>query len=171
MDSNNFVDVVFDDWNYRTKESINNIKNDFKLLFIIFGIFTFITLVGMFFSIYVMLFFAIAFIADITILIEYLKILNNHLVITFDAIYITNFFNKTKKYIMDYKTLSLEIKQSVKRGGGMWLKFFENDKLLFKYEDMLNFPVSCGDKLTEWAKAIKSLKIPIKDKKGFYDQW
>ena len=72
---------------------------------------------------------------------------------------------------MDYKTLSLEIKQSVKRGGGMWLKFFENDKLLFKYEDMLNFPVSCGDKLTEWAKAIKSLKIPIKDKKGFYDQW
>lgn len=53
----------------------------------------------------------------------------------------------------------------------MWLKFFENDKLLFKYEDMLNFPVSCGNKLTEWAKAIKSLKISIKDKKGFYDQW
>lgn len=163
--------IVFDDWNYRTKEVINHRKKDFNLLFVLLGIFTFITIAGMFLSLYVILFLFLAVIADIALLLEYLKVKNNHLVITTESVYITNLFNKEKEYIVDYKTLSLKIKQSVKRGGGLWLKFYDKDKMLFKYEDMLNFPVSCGDKLTDWGKAIKSLEISIKDRRGFYDQW
>lgn len=162
--------VVFDDWQYRDKTVIKQIKQDYGLLFVLLGIFTLITIVVMFFSLYALLFFILAVIADICILFSYLKIMNNHLVITTEAIYITNLFKKEKEYIIDYKSLSLEIKQSVKRGGGLWLKFFKDDKLLLKYEDMLNFPIGCGDKLTDWGIAIKALKIPIKDRNRFYDQ-
>lgn len=165
------IEVVFDDWNYRIEMVIKQRKKDYKLLFILVGIFTFITILGMFFSIYVILFSALAVIALITLLLEYLKVMNNHLIITTEAIYITNLFKKEKEYFIDYKSLLLEVKQSIKRGGGLWLKFYKDGKLLFKYEDMLNFPIGCGDKLTDWGIAIKSLNIPIKDRNGFYNQW
>jgi hypothetical protein len=78
------------------------------------------------------------------------------------------FYNKIISYDSN---LSLEIKQSVKRGGGLLLKFYDGEKFILKYEDILNFPVMYGDKLTNYGEAIKSLGIPIKDKNGFYDQW
>ena len=53
------IEVVFDDWNYRIEMVIKQRKQDYKLLFILVGIFTFITILGMFFSIYVILFFAL----------------------------------------------------------------------------------------------------------------
>ena len=95
------IEVVFDDWNYRIEMVIKQRKKDYKLLFILVGIFTFITILGMFFSIYVILFSALAVIALITLLLEYLKVMNNHLIITTEAIYITNLFKKEKEYFID----------------------------------------------------------------------
>ena len=54
--------------------------------------------------------------------------MNNHLIITTEAIYITNLFKKEKEYLIDYKSLSLEVKQSIKRGGGLWIKFYKDGK-------------------------------------------
>lgn len=163
--------IVFDDWRYRNEMGLNYRKKDYKLSLVIMTVFSVITIIGMFISLYAIFFFILALLADTAVMLDYLKFKNHHLIITTEAIYITNLFKKEKEYIINYKNLLLEIKKSAKRGGGLWLKFYKDGKLLFKYEDMLNFPISCGDKLTDLGIAIKSLNIPVKDRNGFYDQW
>ena len=130
------------------------------------------SIVGMFFSLYAGCSLLLAIWASIVLLLDYWKVKNNHLVITKEAIYITNKYKETKEYLLDYKECTLEIRKSLKRGGGIWLKFYDkNGELLLKYEDMLNSPTMYGGRLLPWGEAIKSLQIPIVDKNNLYDLW
>ena len=91
---------------------------------------------------------------------------------TTDSIYVTNRFNNTNEYKVNYKDCILEIKKSAKRGGGIWMKFYDkNNTLLVKYEDMLNTPTMYGGKLLPWGEAIKSLEIQLIDNGNLYDLW
>lgn len=164
--------IVFDDWVYRNPNLLKNRKKDYLLCSILIWILELMSIVGMFFSFYACVPLLLAIWVNITLLFEYWKIKNNHLVITKEAIYVTNRFKKTKEYLLDYQACSLEIQRSGKRGGGIWLKFYDqNGKLLLKYEDMLNSPTMYGGKLLPWGKAIKSLQIPIVDKNDLYNVW
>ena len=164
--------IVFDDWQYRTKGIIENIKKDYRLCFALLLVFLIASIIGLFFSIYIVFMLFLAIYANVALLFQYLKIKNNHLVITTDSIYVTNRFNNTKKYKVNYKDCILEIKKSVKRGGGIWMKFYDkNNTLLVKYEDMLNTPTMYGGKLLPWGEAIKSLEIQLIDKGNLYDLW
>ena len=163
--------VVFDDWIYRPKNILTSIKKDYFLCFIPIWMFTLISFVSVLFEIYLIFIFALAIFANIVLVFQYLKIKNNHLVITDNSIYVTNRFNKTKKYDINYKECVLEIKKSIKRSGGIWMKLYDkNKKLLLKYEDMINTPTMYGGKLLPFGVAIKLLEIPIIDN-GLFDLW
>lgn len=140
--------IVFDDWLYRPKALIKQKKAEYLVFFILLWILFLASVIGMLFSLYSLLFLSLSICANIGLMLEYLKIRNHHLVITDQAIYMTNRFNKTKKYLLNYKDCSLEIKESVKRGGGIWMKFYDpKGTLLLKYEDMLNTPTMYGGRL------------------------
>lgn len=161
--------IVFDDWLYRPEDAIKRRKKAYFICFIPVCILNLMCLIGLFFSLYVLFCFALAIWVDIVWLLEYLKIKNQHLVITEHAIYVTDRFHVTKKYLLDYKDCSLELKQSVKRGGGVWLKFYDkNGQLLLKYEDMLNRPARYDGKILPFGEAIKSLQIPLADKDDLF---
>ena len=148
------------------------IRKDYRLCFVFLLVFLIASIVGLFFSIYIVFMLFLAIYANVALLFQYLKIKNNHLVITTDSIYVTNRFNKTKEYKVNYKDCILEIKQSVKRGGGIWMKFYDkNNTLLVKYEDMLNAPTMYGGKLLPWGEAIKSLGIQLIDKGNLFKLW
>ena len=165
-------EIVFDDWMYRHPNSLKQRRIDYFLCAIPLCILTLVSIIGVFFTLYAGLFLLLAIWSDVVVLLEYLKVKNNHLIITKEAIYITNKFNMTNEYLLDYKECSLEIRKSLKRGGGIWLKFYDkNGKFLLKYEDMLNSPTMYGGKLLPWGEAIKSLQIPIVDKNNLYDIW
>ncbi len=164
--------IVFDDWIYRSETTVKQRKKDYFICFVPLWILAIISILGMFFSLYAIIPLVLAIFVNIVLLFEYWKVKNNHLIITKEAIYITNRFNVTKKHLLDYKKCSLEIKKSVKRGGGIWLKFYDKKgTLLLKYEDMLNSPTMYGGKLLPWGEAIKSLQIPIVDKNDIYNLW
>ena len=164
--------MVFDDWMYRNPDLLKHRRKDYFVCFISVWILGLVSIVGMFFSLYSVCCLFLAIYVNMGLLLEYLKVKNNHLIITKKAIYITNRFKRTKEYLLDYKECSLEIQKSVKRGGGIWLKFYDkNGKFLLKYEDMLNRPTMYGGKLLPWGEAIKSLQIPIEDKNNLYNLW
>jgi len=161
--------IVFDDWLYRSENAIKRRKKEYFICLIPVCILNLMCLIGLFFSLCVLVVFVLAIWVDIVLLLEYLKIKNQHLVITEQAIYVTDRFHITKKYLLDYKDCSLELRQSVKRGGGIWLKFYnKNGKLLLKYEDMLNRPARYDGKILPLGEAIKSLQIPLIDKNDLF---
>ena len=164
--------IVFDDWIYRSETTVKQRKKDYFICFVPLWTLAIISILGMFFSLYAIIPLVLAIFVNIVLLFEYWKVKNNHLIITKEAIYITNRFNVTKKHLLDYKKCSLEIKKSAKRGGGIWLKFYDKKgTLLLKYEDMLNSPTMYGGKLLPWGEAIKSLQIPIVDKNDIFNLW
>lgn len=164
--------IVFDDWVYRPDLSIKQRKKEYLICFIPLWMLILVSVIGVFFSLYSLLFLVLAIYANLILLLEYLKIKNNHLIITEHAIYVTNRFNVTKKYLLNYKDCSLEIKKSIKRGGGIWMKFYDKKgNFLLKYEDMLNTPTMYGGKLLPWGEAIKSLQIPLVDKNELFNLW
>ena len=87
--------IIFDDWQYRPKGIIENIKKDYCLCFVLLLVFLIASIVGLFFSIYIVFMLFLAIYANVALLFQYLKIKNNHLVITTDSIYVTNRFNNT----------------------------------------------------------------------------
>ena len=164
--------IVFDDWIYRSPNAVKNRRNGYLICSIFIWILELISIVSIFFSVYACFALLLAIGSNIVLLFEYWKVKNNHLIITKEAIYITNRFKITKKYLLNYQVCSLEIQRSIKRGGGIWMKFYDkNGKLLLKYEDMLNRPTMYGGKLLPWGEAIKSLQIPVVDKNDVYDLW
>nr|MDE6656855.1 hypothetical protein [Anaeroplasmataceae bacterium] len=99
-----------------------------------------------------------------SVYLEWLKVKNNHLVITKKSIFITNRFKKKKEYKVDLSNCYLALKPSVKRGGGIWLQFYDNqDNFICDYEDVFNHASLYGEEPTRWEEAIKELNIPIID--------
>ncbi len=157
--------VIFDDWDVREKGIYQSRKKQYSICFTGIIILNIILIIAAFFEWYFCFMLVISLIGMLWMVLEWLKVKNNHLVITQDAIYITNRFKKEFGYKIYYKKCKLEIKSSVKRGGGLFLKFYDsNDKLICKYEDMLNYVSGYKEKSTKWEKAVKSLNIPIIDK-------
>ena len=103
---------------------------------------------------------------------EYFKVKNGHLIITREAIYITNWLNKTTEYLLDYKELSLEILtlkeyKNANSPYGTILSFYDkNGEFLLKYKNW-NSNILVYDsetnvwKWTDFGELIKSLQIPI----------
>lgn len=161
--------VVFDDWQVREKNVFETRKKEYIFCLISIIVLTAISFVATILEWYLCIMLILVIICLFVFCLEWLKIKNNHLVIAEDTIYITNRFNKTKEYIVDYKDCKLELKKSVKRGGGKWLKFYGADnKLICKYEDMLNNASDYGSEPTKWEKSIKGLNIRIIDKEQIF---
>ena len=164
--------AIFDDWDFRPTSLMKNRKKDYIICLIPIIILFIASVIATIFEWYLCIFIILSLLALISIWLEWLKLKNNHLQITKDTIYITNRFNKIKEYVVDYKECKLELKESVKRGGGIWLRFLDkNNKLICKYEDMINSPTMYGGKLLPWGQALKSLGITIIDKNEIFNRW
>ena len=164
--------IIFDDWSLRPNGVTEQRKKDYLLCLIPLCFLNLFSLVLCFFYLAPLVFFIISLIALAILFFEYLKLKNAHLVITEEAFYVTNRFGKTKKYLLSYKNCSIVLAQSAKRGGGIWLKFYDQNKtLIFRYEDMLNIPALHNGQLTSYGKALSILQIPIQDPNDLFHKW
>ena len=165
--------VVYDDWNVRDQTHYNSICNTYKFLIYMCLFSTFIviaSLVYMLFA-YIDVWFAVVpvlalfIIADVEIYFKWLKVKKNHLVIKSSSIEITNLFNKTKEYIVNYKECELVLKPTFQRNNGIRLTFIDtNGRKVCTYVYMINKGSLLGFPLNDWEKALKSLGIRLIDK-------
>ena len=103
-------------------------------------------------------------IVTVVVYLEWLKVKNNHLVIRTNQIEITNRFSKKVIYNIDYNNLKIKLEYSYKRGGGIFLSFYDsNFNYITRYEDMLNYPTPYGEKRNCWEETIKTLGLEIID--------
>ncbi len=148
-------EIIFDDWEYRSKINLKY-RNIELIVAIIIGIIFFIISIIVTFiekdAFFVIIF---ALIYSIIISGEWLRFKNGHLIITKDTIKITNRFNYTKIYFVNYKECILKLSPPSRRDG-IVLKFYDkNNKLICKYRDMLNYAADFKAELTDWEKALK----------------
>ena len=165
--------VVFDDWTVRNREYYVSRCNTYKFLFFMCLFFTLIIMacsVYMFFA-YIDTWFAtvpfliLFIIVDVSIYFEWLLVKNNHLVIKSSSIEITNLFNKTKEYIVNYKECELVLKPTFQIKNGIRLTFIDTSgRKVCTYVDMINKGSLLGFPLNDWEKALKSLGIRLIDK-------
>ena len=78
-----------------------------------------------------------------------------------------NRFNRSSVYDISLSDLKIELRYSFnRRSGGIVMKFYNNNKFICKYEDMINGASSFGEKETKWERKIKSLGFEIIDLSG-----
>lgn len=155
--------ILFDDWAVRRANAFKRRKLDsvicavpiaFLALFSVF-VMVFIT----FSAIFIL---ALALVVALCVWMQWLKIKNNHLIIMKDLVIITDRFGREKRYPILLGQCRLLLRHSYDRSGGIWLKFYDQeDRLICKYEDMLNHASGYGLEQTDWEKALKALNIKI----------
>lgn len=159
-------DILFDDWETRYDEALRSRKKAY-IFFLSYACITCLfSLVGSFFKWPLIMPFFIFLLVLISIILEWLKIKNNHLVIKNNQIEITNRFNKTRIYEINAKELVIMLRHSIfnRRSGGIVIKFYDSKKnFICKYEDMLNGAIPFGVKKTNWEKSIEALGVKIID--------
>ncbi len=157
--------ILFDDWKTRHSDVLKNRKKEYMITLIALIFVVLISIIGLFFHWGLIIFLIINLIGMVSIYIEWLKVKNNHLIIENNRIMITNKFNKTYSYDINFDDIILKIKLSFNiRSGGIILEFHDKlGKLICKYKDMLNYASSLGDKKTLWEEKILSLGIKVVD--------
>ncbi len=95
--------IIFDDWNQKPNTLLKTRKSDYKICLVFVVILLILSLQETIFECYFCFLIIHSLSALTGIWLEWLKIKNSHIQITRDTIYIINRFNKTKKYIIDYK--------------------------------------------------------------------
>ena len=159
-------DILFDDWETRYDAALEYRKKNYIFSLSLGCITCLFLLVGSFFKLSLIMPFFIFLLALISIILEWLKIKNNHLVIKNNQIEITNRFNKTRIYEINAKELVIMLRHSIfnRRSGGIVMKFYDSKKnLICKYEDMLNGITPFGVEKTNWVKSIEALGVKIID--------
>ena len=157
--------ILFDDWKTRRSDALKNRKNEYLIALITLIILLFISIFALFFHWGLIIFLIISLIGMVSIHIEWLQVKNNHLIIENNRIMITNRFNKTYSYDINFDDIILKIKLPFNiKSGGIILNFYnKSGKLICKYHDMLNCASSLGDKKTLWEEKILSLGIKVVD--------
>ena len=157
--------ILFDDWNIRRSNALKNRKKEYMISLIVIIILFFISFFGVFMHWMLVISLLISLIGLVSIYIEWLKVKNNHLIIEKNSIKITNRFNKTYSYDINFDDIILKITLPFNiRSGGIMLNFHnKSGKLICNYEDMLNYASSLGDEKTLWEEKILSLGIKIVD--------
>ena len=92
---------------------MKNRKKDYIICLIPIIILFIASVIATIFEWYLCIFIILSLLALISIRLEWLKLKNNHLQLTKDAIYVTNRFNKINEYIVDYKECKLELKKQL----------------------------------------------------------
>lgn len=156
--------ILFDDWKTRRSDTLKNRKNRYLISLITLIILLFISIFGLFFHWGLIIILIIILIGMVSIYIEWLQVKNNHLIIKNNRIMITNRFNKTYSYDINFDDIILKIKLPFINSGGIILNFYnKSGKLICKYHDMVNYASSLGDKKTLWEEKILSLGIKVVD--------
>ena len=156
--------ILFDDWKTRRSDTLKNRKNEYLIVLITLIILLFISIFGLFFHWGLIIILIIILIGMVSIYIEWLQVKNNHLIIKNNRIMITNRFNKTYSYDINFDDIILKIKLPFINSGGIILNFYnKSGKLICKYHDMVNYASSLGDKKTLWEEKILSLGIKVVD--------
>ena len=159
--------ILFDDWKTRNDKAFDYRRKDYVTSFITCLILVIISFIGIFIELGLIVFFVLSLIALIAVVLEWLKIRNSHLLIKKDSIVIWNRFNRSSVYDISLSDLKIELRYSFnKRSGGIVMKFYNNNKFICKYEDMINGASSFGEKETKWERKIKSLGFEIIDLSG-----
>lgn len=160
--------ILFDDWQTRCDDVLKHRRWAYTFCLIFFNILFLGLVIGAFFKLYLVVPLVLSFISLIAVLLEWMKVKNNHLVIKSNQLEITNRFNKTKIYKIHIYELSLVLKPPFyQRGGGIIMKFYDaKGNLICKYEDMFNRAAPWGFEKTNWEKSIEGLGIEIIDASG-----
>lgn len=173
---NNAEIIIFDDWAVRDQKQYKSIYKTYKFvlyMFLIINIFLFVLqLITLCFyewevslAVFVML--MIFSICDVFVYFGWLEIKHNHLIIKPYSIEITDKFNRTQVYFVNYKECELILYKDyhLTRRGGQILTFVDNNgRKVCRYIDVINTESILGNSLTEWEKALVSLGIPVVDK-------
>lgn len=160
-------DIIFDDWKTRNEKAFNFRRKNYVVSFITSLILVIISFIGIFIELGSIVLFVLSLIALIDVVLGWLKIRNSHLLIKKDSIVILNRFNRSSVYDISLSALKIELRSSFnRRSGGIVMKFYNNNKFICKYEDMINGASSFGEKETKWERKIKSLGIEIIDLSG-----
>jgi hypothetical protein len=156
--------LVFDDWLLRNEQAYNSRCRAYKFISVFSLIVLLITLV-LTFLYWDPVVFLLLFLLNLAVVsLEWLKIKNHHLRIYENTICITDRFGREKSYTVDYKSCTLALKKSASRSGGIWLLFYDKEqKLICKYEDMINHASYYGAVPTDWEQAVMDLQIPVAD--------
>ena len=157
--------ILFDDWAVRPDNAFNRRKKDYCWVLAAVCTMLVFSIVALFFVWPVIIVFVLSLISLISIILEWCKIKNHHLIIKENQIEVTNRFNKTTVYKINIKNMSLDLHTAlVRRGGGIKMIFFDSDSnLVCKYEDMLNRASLLGESKTDWEISIMALGIKIFD--------
>ena len=159
--------ILFDDWKTRNDKAFDFRRKNYVTSFITCLILVIISFIGIFIELGLIVFFVLSLIALIAVVLEWLKIRNSHLLIKKDSIVILNRFNRSSVYDISLSDLKIELRYSFnRRSGGIVMKFYNNNKFICKYEDMINGASSFGEKETKWERKIKSLGFEIIDLSG-----
>ena len=160
--------ILFDDWQTRNDDALKQRRGAYTFCLICLSILFLCSGVGAFFELALIAPLVLSFIALIAVLLEWMKVKNNHLVIKSNQLEITNRFNKTKIYKIHIYELSLVLKPPFyQRGGGIIMKFYDaKGNLICKYEDMFNRAAPWGFEKTNWEKSIEGLGIEMIDASG-----
>ena len=157
--------ILFNDWETRIPGAIKYRKKNYILSLLCTSVLFVMSIIGCIFYWEVIVFLLISAIVFIDVILEWLKIKNNHLIIKNNQIEITNRFNKIKIYKINIDNVILKIRSSFnRRSGGIIMIFLNQDnRQICKYEDMLNGASPLGDKKTLWEEKILSLGIKVVD--------
>lgn len=161
-------EVLFDDWQMRCEGVLSRRRVAYTVCIIITSILASSSFVGLFFEPALIVPLILSVIALASVVIEWQKIKNNHLIIRSNQIEITNRFNKTSIYKISIHELTLSLEHSFnRRSGGIIMKFYDTkDNLICKYEDMLNRAAPFGFEKTTWERSIEGLDIKMVDSSG-----
>ena len=156
--------LIFDDWLLRSEKVYNSRCKEYKFVFVFVLIALTLSLVLTIIYWHPVVFLLLFLLSLIAGVFEWLKIKNNHLRIYEGVICITDRFGREKSYTVDYKSCTLVLKKSANRSGGIWLLFYDKEqKLICKYEDMINHASYYGAVPTDWEQAVMDLQIKIVD--------
>lgn len=155
--------ILFDDWQTRCADVFKQRRREYMLCLILIGISNLFVCVGIFFEPVLIVPLVLFIIVFVVLLLEWLKVKNNHLVIKSNQIEVTNRFNKTTIHRIHIHELTLRIKHSFNhRSGGIILIFCDSkDNIICKYEDMLNNAAPWGFEKTSWERGIEGLGIKV----------
>ena len=157
--------ILFDDWNVRAEGVLKRRKIQYIFASVPIGILFVLSVIGMFFHLACIVPLVLSVIGYMSILLEWLKIKNNHLIIIKTQIEITNRFHKTKIYPLEIQELTIELRHSFNyRSGGIVMLFYDkNHQVICKYEDMFNHASPYGVQKTNWENALANLGVKIMD--------
>ncbi len=164
------TNILFDDWQTRCDGVLKQRRRAYTFSLISVSILFLASLVGVFFELAIIAPLVISLIALIVVLLEWLKLKDNHLVMKSNQIEITNRFNKTTIYKIHIHELTLDLRHSFNhRSGGIIMEFHDSKgNQICKYEDMLNRTAPWGFEKTSWERSLQGLGIKITDAGGIF---